>query len=94
MISLAGYIFPENKACIVCKHVFDGGPINLFVHDGDGDLQFTCGEDRHVSEDYHLVGLDEIELEETGLSEIAKMAPGTEAVRQSPTGAWLMRVIH
>lgn len=94
MILLAGYLFPENTACIVCKHVFDGRPIRLFVHDWDGDLQFTCGEGGHTTEDAHVVGLGEIELEDAGLFRLADMMPGTEAVRQSIEDAWAIRRVQ
>jgi hypothetical protein len=46
-ISFAGYTFATDKGCFACKHVKDGAPVLLFVHETDGDLQFMCGEADH-----------------------------------------------
>ncbi|MBZ6381829.1 hypothetical protein [Sphingomonas sanguinis] len=46
-ISFAGYTFAADKGCFTCRHVKDGAPVLLFVHEADGDLQFMCGEAGH-----------------------------------------------
>ena len=46
-ISFAGYTFAADKGCFACKHVKDGAPVLLFVHEADGDLQFLCGAADH-----------------------------------------------
>ncbi len=46
-ISFAGYTFATDKGCFTCKHVKDGAPVLLFVHEADGDLQFMCGDADH-----------------------------------------------
>jgi hypothetical protein len=88
MIDLAGYSFDSNKACIVCGHVIDGTPVLAVAHDDDGDLQFACGHKAHTAADWHLVGLEHLDLNELGLGGILTLDPGFAALRDDTDAAW------
>lgn len=88
MIDLAGYSFPPHKACIVCRHIMDGSPILAVAHDEDGDLQFTCGEDAHVADDWHAIGLEHLDCGEEGLANLPAVHPGYAALRNDVQSQW------
>ena len=88
MINLAGYNFDPNKACIVCGHVINGAPVFAVAHDDDGDLQFACGEEAHTVADWHLVGLEHLDVNQLGLAAMPTVDPGFAALRDEPDGTW------
>lgn len=91
MIDLAGYTFPENRASIVCTHVWDGHPVLLFAHDSDGDIQFYCGEYSHSMSDALVLGLAEIRGHLQLMQDIPTVAPGFCAERSRIGEAWTIR---
>jgi hypothetical protein len=94
MIDLAGYTFPENRASIVCTHVWDGDPVLLFVHDSDGDIQFYCGEHSHSMSDALVLGLAEIRGHLQAMQDIPTVDPGNCAERSRSGGAWTIRQMN
>ena len=88
MIDLAGYSFNPDKACIVCEHVISGAPVFAVAHDDEGDLQFACGEEAHATADWHLVGLEHLDLNELGLAGMPTVDPGFAALRDNIDAAW------
>lgn len=88
MIDLAGYSFTPDKACIVCGHVMDGAPVLAVAHDDEGDLQFACGEEAHIAADWHLVGLEHIDLQTLGLRDMPTVDAGFAALRRDPGSPW------
>ena len=88
MIDLAGYSFDPNKACIVCGHVISGMPVFAVAHDDDGDLQFACGAEAHTAADWHLLGLEHLDLNELALTGMPTVDPGFAALRAKIDTAW------
>ncbi|MDR7156619.1 hypothetical protein J2W40_003464 [Sphingobium xenophagum] len=88
MINVAGYAFPENRASIVCTHVWRGSPVLLFAHDSDGDIQFYCGEESHSMSDALVLGLAEIRDHLRSMEDIPIVRPGYYAERATVGGAW------
>ncbi|WP_076068161.1 hypothetical protein [Sphingomonas montana] len=88
MITLASYGFEPDKACIVCRHVIDGAPILVFVHDDDGDLQFACGGEAHSVDDWHAICLDHVDLAEHRLNRLPAVHAGHVAIREEAGGDW------
>lgn len=88
MVDLAGYSFPPDKACIVCGHVMGGLPVLAVAHDDDGDLQFACGEEAHVVDDWHIIGLEHIDCEKEGLADLPAVHPGYAALRNDVQAQW------
>lgn len=93
MIDLAGYAFPDNRASIVCSHVWDGQPVLLFVHDSDGDIQFYCGAESHAMSDALVLGLAEIAGQVADMQDIPTVEPGYCAERLHLGGSWTIRLI-
>ena len=91
MIDLAGSTFPDNRACIVCTHVWNGHPVLLFAHDIDGDIQFYCGEYSHVMTDALVLGLEEISGHLLTMQDIPTVRPGFCAERAEVGGQWSIR---
>ena len=91
MIDLAGYTFPENRASIVCTHVWNGHPVLLFRHNSDGDIQFYCGEDSHSMADALVLGLAEIDDHLQTMQDIPIVEPGQCAERAHAGGPWTIR---
>lgn len=60
MISLFGYKFEDNKACLVCGGVFAGETIKVIVHDDDGWLQFLNGNSNPNPDNAKTVALSEL----------------------------------
>lgn len=94
MIDLAGYTFPENRASIVCTHVWDGRAVLLFVHDSDGDIQFYCGEEGHSGSDALVLGLAELGGHLRSMQDIPTVKPGFFAERAHLGGAWTVQRIE
>jgi hypothetical protein len=88
MIDLAGYSLTPDKACIVCGHVMDGAPVLAVAHDDDGDLQFACGEEAHTTADWHVVGLEHIDLRQLGLGDMPIVDAGFAALREDLGSTW------
>lgn len=88
MIDLAGYSFPENRASIVCKHVWDGDPVLVFAHDSDGDIQFYCGAEDHSITDALVLGLEEIRNHVQSMEDLPRVRPGYCAERHKIGGTW------
>ncbi|HKY81652.1 MAG TPA: hypothetical protein VJM09_09280 [Sphingobium sp.] len=91
MIDVAGYTFPDNRATIVCTHVWDGRPVLLFVHDSDGDIQFYCGDQSHSMSDALVLGLAEIKDRLLSMADIPTVRPGYCAERSAIGGGWTVR---
>ncbi|NML09139.1 hypothetical protein HHL08_03090 [Sphingobium sp. AR-3-1] len=91
MIDVAGYAFPENRASIVCKHVWSGVPVLLFAHDSDGDIQFYCGEESHSMSDAWVLGLSEIKDHLRSMDNMPTVRPGQFAERATIESAWIVR---
>lgn len=66
----------------------DGSPILAVAHDEDGDLQFTCGEDAHVADDWHAIGLEHLDCGEEGLANLPAVHPGYAALRNDVQSQW------
>ena len=60
MIALAGYDFANNKACLICRHAMNDEEVTAFLHDSDGDLQFSCGRNDHHQADWLLVDIEDV----------------------------------
>ena len=71
MITFGGYSYDDHKACVTCRHILDGSPILLVLHEDDGDLQFACGEEHH-EEDWLIVGLSHLTV---GIGDLAAFPP-------------------
>lgn len=91
MINVAGYTFPENRASIVCTHVWDGKPVLLFAHDSDGDIQFYCGEESHSMCDALVLGLAEIKDRLESMDDIPTVRPGYCAERAAIGDGWTVQ---
>ncbi len=91
MIELAGYTYSDNRAAIVCNHVWDGHPVLLFAHDIDGDIQFYCGEASHTMSEALVLGLAEIRHHVELMQDIPTVGPGFVAERPELGGAWTVR---
>ena len=91
MIDFAGYSFQSNKASIVCRHVLNGHPVLLYAHDGDGDIQFYCGEGSHSMSDALVLGLAEINDHLQSMRDIPVVDPGHCAERAHVGGPWTIR---
>lgn len=94
MIDVAGYTFPNNRASIVCTHIWEGRPILLFVHDDDGDIQFYCGEDGHSEDDALVRGLAEIADRLRQMDDVPTVRPGFFAERAMIGSAWTVHKIE
>lgn len=94
MIDLAGYTFPDNRASIVCRHVWEGRPILLFAHDDDGDIQFYCGDDGHSGADALVLGLAEIADWLRSMDDLPTVRPGFYAQRPAVEIAWSVHRIE
>jgi len=94
MIDVAGCTFPENRASIVCRHVWDGRPVLLFVHDGDGDIQFYCGEEGHSVSDALVLGLAELKDHLRTMDDLPTVTPGYSAERATIGSAWIVEKIE
>lgn len=81
-------MFPDNFACIVCTHVWDGHPVLVFAHDIDGDIQFYCGEYSHHMTDALVLGLEEISSHLRTMQDIPTVGPGFWAERSEVGGQW------
>ena len=86
-VSIAGNSYPENEACVVCRHVMIGARIMLVSLEEDGDIQFQCGSEHQTSE-ARIIALSEGNFEENGLDQLPKMGPGTQATRNIVNGRW------
>ncbi|MDQ3077887.1 MAG: hypothetical protein M3Q83_03485 [Pseudomonadota bacterium] len=91
MMDLAGYTFPENRAAIVCNHVWEGHPVLLFAHDSDGDIQFYWGDDSHSISDALVLGLGEIKEHVQSMQDAPTVRPGFCAERLELGGRWMVR---
>lgn len=94
MINLAGYAFPDNRASIVCRHVWEGQPILLFAHDDDGDIQFYCGDEGHSGADALVLGLAEITDWLRSMVDLPTTRPGFYAQRPAVGTAWSVHSIE
>jgi len=90
MVTLAGYSYVPNKACLVCQHVFDGAPVMGFAHDEDGDLQIACGAESHSGDDWHVVGVGHLDLDSLQLWSLPTVDMGYAAEREDVTGEWVL----
>lgn len=91
MIDVAGYSFPEDQACILCVHVWNGQPVLLFSHDRDGDIQFLCGEEHHDTSDAIVLGVGEIDSQLETMQDIPLVEPGYWAERVSVGKVWTVQ---
>jgi hypothetical protein len=94
MIDLAGYAFPDNRATVVCTHVWDGRPVLIFAHDSDGDIQFYCGDENHFESDALVLGLAEIKDHLLSMTDIPTVRPGYCAERVAIGGTWTVRQMN
>ena len=87
MLTIAGDDYPENRACIVCRHVLAGDAIQLVAR-GDGDLQLLCGGD-HETSDGRVVVRGEVDFHGHGLAGLMSvLRPGMQAVRCGAGAEW------
>lgn len=79
----------ENQAVFTCKHIIDEkSPIFYVEHDNEGDWQFLCGQNNHITEDAKIISLKQaVELDQT-LSELYKMPNGYKAERKKIKQKW------
>ncbi|MEG8039006.1 hypothetical protein QP166_06470 [Sphingomonas sp. LR60] len=88
-ISFAGYTFDADKGCFTCIHVIDGAPVLLFLHEGNGDLQFMCGVDDHDFEkDCQFVHATHILDEQPDLASLPNVELGHLAERIDAQSPW------
>lgn len=88
MISLAGYDFNESKACLICRHSVHGEIVNSFLHDEDGDLNFSCGRDNHLEDDWIVIGLDDVLAQHSDLVSLPVVQMGEVADRVGVSNVW------
>ena len=88
MIAFAGYNFDDHKAAIACRHVCDGLPVLLYVHDDEGDIHFMCGAADHLDDDLVVVGLSHLMEQVRAMSDIPTVDPGFLAERDFPGADW------
>ena len=86
-INLAGYIFPNSKASLVCHHVLDGSPILGYYHDEDGDVHFSCGHD-HVDSDWLAIRMDRVLALYHDLESLPIVKIGEAAERNNSGAKW------
>ena len=79
MVRVAGELFGDDIACLICGHVLDGSPIYLVARDADGDWQFLCNQ-THDATDARVIGLEEAVAIEPRLSLLAPLSSGESAV--------------
>jgi hypothetical protein len=88
VIELAGHLFENDKASLICIHCENREVINYFQHDEDGYLTFSCGKDNHYSEDdWRLIELEDVieiypyvrNLPDVHIGECAERKSGTES---------------
>jgi hypothetical protein len=91
MIHLAGYLCQDNRATIVCTHVWNGHPVLLYAHDSDGDIQLYCGERSHSMADGLVLGLAEIKDHLHSMREMPAVRAGYCAERVAVGRAWMVR---
>ncbi|MBA3526132.1 MAG: hypothetical protein M3438_04875 [Pseudomonadota bacterium] len=94
VVEFAGYTFDDHKASFVCKHVLDGNPILLFIHEIDGDIHFMCGAAGHTMEDIALVGISHLLEHLRSIAELPIVDPGFLAERPEPGGDWEVQAIE
>lgn len=88
MIDFAGYSYPPNRACFICKHVMDGSPILAMAHDHESDLQLVCGIVGHMPDDWHVVGVGHIDHKKEVLGDLPTVHVGFAAERASIESPW------
>lgn len=86
-ISIAGYDFCDNKACLACKHVMAGEIVLAFLHDDEGDLHFSCGRNHDESE-WMLVDIEDIVKLHKYLYRMPIVKIGSIAERLNAESAW------
>lgn len=87
MIALFGYTFEDNKACLICEHVFAGEQIKVAVHDSDGWLQFLCGSENHKPDDAKTAALVELGKRHD-LGALPAELPMGSAAEMDASGVW------
>ncbi len=87
-ISFAGYTFLASKGCAVCRHVMEGAPVLLFVHETGGGLQMLCGAADHVDADRRWVHVHHVLQAQPELLELPTVDFGQEAERDSRESRW------
>ena len=83
MIAFAGYLYPHNKACLVCEHFYENKQASFIVHDSDGWIQVLCGEIDHNPKNAKTVALSEIIDSLPDKESLAVLHPGHYAECQN-----------
>jgi hypothetical protein len=89
-ISFAGYTFDADKGCFACQHVLDGAPVLLFVHEGDGDLQFMCGAVGHDYAQCRLFHAAHVLDAQPDLFGLPTVDSGFQAERTDAFSTWVV----
>ncbi len=86
--SLVGYDFLDNKACFVCRHVMNGEAVLAFSHDEDGDIHCSCGQNRHLDDDWLVVDIKDVVTHHPDLFTLPTVRLGEVAERAAQGRAW------
>ena len=81
---------PDTSAFTTKRIAFERHPVLYVVHDADGSWQFLDGQDV-TEDDIALVHLAHVVGANAGISELADLPRGSEAVRETEAGPWTRR---
>lgn len=87
-IFFAGFDFLASKGCRACRHVMDGAPVLLFVHEADGSLQMLCGANDHEEADSVWVHVAHVIDSQPDLLDLPHVGFGHEAERTAGHSPW------
>jgi hypothetical protein len=88
--SVEGFRESPDTAVLLCRKVFDGGPILRVSRDGEGDWQFLCGGVHGDGGcEPKLVCLAEVVRLDPGLSSLGDLCPNWSASRASAADPWV-----
>ena len=86
-VQLFGYLYARNTACMVCEHFAAGAPLQLVVHDGEGEITFACGQPGHPDEEWKVIGLGRA-ADMLDLTSVPELQEGEIARRASADQPW------
>lgn len=89
-IDLAGYDLAHHKAASVCRHVMDGYPVLAFLHEDDGDIQFSCGASEHSLDDWLVMGVEHVVDRHPDLRSLPTVRMGEIAERDAAASPWVV----
>lgn len=90
-IQFAGFKYRDNKACLICEHVFEFEQPKIIVHDHDGWLQFLCGRENHDPALSKTVAITEIIDRLPKEEDLRLLGPGQYA-ELTNSGEWRVSI--